>query len=200
MRPNIQVLGGKTGYNDDARYCLVIATKIDGHTYYMSFLSNEGKLTRFGDVARVADWIVLRRKAVPGGVPVPAKPTTTLVSTHVPARPRAAARLAASSRPPSRRSRTSRRPRPDRHAAPEPALAAPAARRHRGTGRSDDAPARLAGSGDRCAADRCGGAHAPVGPRPRYTDLGRPSGHPANSASSLAGVREQVRGGLRWVA
>jgi len=84
VRPNIQVLGGKTGYNDDARYCLVIATKIDGHTYYMSFLSNEGKLTRFGDVARVADWVVLRRKAVPAGVPAPAKSTTTLVSTHAP--------------------------------------------------------------------------------------------------------------------
>jgi serine-type D-Ala-D-Ala endopeptidase (penicillin-binding protein 7) len=61
VRNNIQVLGGKTGYNDDARYCLVIATKIDGHSYFMSFLSNEGKLTRFGDVARVADWVVVRR-------------------------------------------------------------------------------------------------------------------------------------------
>jgi D-alanyl-D-alanine endopeptidase (penicillin-binding protein 7) len=60
VRTNIQVLGGKTGYNDDARYCLVIATKIDGHNYFMSFLSNEGKLTRFGDVARVADWVMVR--------------------------------------------------------------------------------------------------------------------------------------------
>ena len=57
-RGNVQVLGGKTGYNDDARYCLVVACKIDGRPYYMSFLGNEGKLTRFGDVARVADWIV----------------------------------------------------------------------------------------------------------------------------------------------
>jgi D-alanyl-D-alanine carboxypeptidase len=55
------VLAGKTGYNDDARYCLVIATKVDGRPYFMSFLSNEGKLTRFGDVARVADWIVAHR-------------------------------------------------------------------------------------------------------------------------------------------
>jgi serine-type D-Ala-D-Ala endopeptidase (penicillin-binding protein 7) len=57
-RSNVQVLGGKTGYNDDARYCLVIATKVDGRSYYMAFLGNEGKMTRFGDVARVADWIV----------------------------------------------------------------------------------------------------------------------------------------------
>ena len=56
----MKVLGGKTGYNDDARYCLVIATKIDGRMCYMSFLANEGKLTRFGDVARVADWMVGR--------------------------------------------------------------------------------------------------------------------------------------------
>jgi D-alanyl-D-alanine endopeptidase (penicillin-binding protein 7) len=57
-RGNVQLLGGKTGYNDDARYCLVVGTKIDGRTYYMSFLANEGKLTRFGDVARVADWVI----------------------------------------------------------------------------------------------------------------------------------------------
>ena len=54
----MQLLGGKTGYNDFARYCLVVATKIDGRAYYMAFLGDEGKLTRFGDVARVADWIV----------------------------------------------------------------------------------------------------------------------------------------------
>jgi D-alanyl-D-alanine carboxypeptidase len=73
-RSNVQVLGGKTGYNDDARYCLVVATKIDGHVYYMSFLGNEGKLTRFGDVARVADWVVAHpQKATPPG---PGKPAT----------------------------------------------------------------------------------------------------------------------------
>jgi D-alanyl-D-alanine carboxypeptidase len=63
-RGNIQVLAGKTGYNDVARYCLVVATRIDGHLYFMSFLSNEGKLTRFGDVARVADWILSHRPKV----------------------------------------------------------------------------------------------------------------------------------------
>jgi D-alanyl-D-alanine endopeptidase (penicillin-binding protein 7) len=67
IRNNVQVLGGKTGYNDDARYCLVIATKIDGQVCYMSFLANEGKLTRFGDVARVADWLISRRPKVKAG-------------------------------------------------------------------------------------------------------------------------------------
>ena len=74
VRNNVQVLGGKTGYNDDARYCLVLAAKIDGHTCYMSFLANEGKLTRFGDVARVADWMVSPPKAQTGGPALAAPP------------------------------------------------------------------------------------------------------------------------------
>ena len=65
IRRGVEVLAGKTGYNDEARYCLVIATHIAGQTYFMSFLSNEGKLTRFGDVARVADWILLHKAKGP---------------------------------------------------------------------------------------------------------------------------------------
>ena len=83
VRSNIAVLGGKTGYNDDARYCLVIAAKIDGHPYFMSFLGNEGKLTRFGDVARVADWVVSRKpKGVPG--PVADGPGTAVAYEKLP--------------------------------------------------------------------------------------------------------------------
>jgi D-alanyl-D-alanine carboxypeptidase len=78
MRSNVQILGGKTGYNDDARYCLVIGTKIDGHLYFMSFLANEGKLTRFGDVARAADWIISRK---PKGVTPPLPGTSTAMAT-----------------------------------------------------------------------------------------------------------------------
>jgi D-alanyl-D-alanine endopeptidase (penicillin-binding protein 7) len=51
------VVGGKTGYTDLARYCLVIATKIGGHRYAMSFLGAEGELTRFADFNRVCEWI-----------------------------------------------------------------------------------------------------------------------------------------------
>jgi D-alanyl-D-alanine endopeptidase (penicillin-binding protein 7) len=65
QRGNVQVLGGKTGYNDDARYCLVVATRIEGRTYYMAFLGDDGKMTRFGDVARVADWIVSHPQRLP---------------------------------------------------------------------------------------------------------------------------------------
>jgi|HubBroStandDraft_2_1064218.scaffolds.fasta_scaffold12631_2 D-alanyl-D-alanine endopeptidase (penicillin-binding protein 7) len=64
-RGNVQVLGGKTGYNDEARYCLVVATKIDGRVYYMAFLGDDGKMTRFGDVARVADWIISHPQKLP---------------------------------------------------------------------------------------------------------------------------------------
>ncbi len=67
QRGNVQVLGGKTGYNDDARYCLVVATRIEGRTYYMAFLGDDGKMTRFGDVARVADWIISHPQRLPSG-------------------------------------------------------------------------------------------------------------------------------------
>ena len=75
-RSNVQVLGGKTGYNDSARYCLVIAARIAGHNYGMSFLGTEGDLTRFGDVGRVADWIVAHKprrgpSTAPQGPPPP---------------------------------------------------------------------------------------------------------------------------------
>ena len=75
-RGNVQLLGGKTGYNDFARYCLMVATKIDGRAYYMAFLGDEGKLTRFGDVARVADYIVSRKAktAIAAATPAAATP------------------------------------------------------------------------------------------------------------------------------
>jgi len=90
IRRGIEVLGGKTGYNDEARYCLVIATRIAGQTYFMSFLSNEGKLTRFGDVARVADWIVQHRpnkgsELVASGAPGTDKSAAASANAAVPA-------------------------------------------------------------------------------------------------------------------
>jgi serine-type D-Ala-D-Ala endopeptidase (penicillin-binding protein 7) len=88
QRSNVQVLGGKTGYNDDARYCLVVATKIEGRVYYMAFLGDDGKLTRFGDVARVADWLVSHpQKRLPEPVAIgPAGPpgSSGPVRPHIP--------------------------------------------------------------------------------------------------------------------
>jgi serine-type D-Ala-D-Ala endopeptidase (penicillin-binding protein 7) len=88
-RNNVQLLGGKTGYNDIARYCLVVGTKIDGRVFYMSFLGNEGKLTRFGDVARVADWVVSHKPKTAVAVSAPA-PAGTAPSAAAPAAPTAA--------------------------------------------------------------------------------------------------------------
>jgi D-alanyl-D-alanine endopeptidase (penicillin-binding protein 7) len=105
-RGSIQVLAGKTGYNDVARYCLVVATRIDGKLYFMSFLSNEGKLTRFGDVARVADWIVAHKpKGTPSPAPAiasaPAAPLPVGVAAPAPeAAPAAEAPAAAPAAPP----------------------------------------------------------------------------------------------------
>jgi D-alanyl-D-alanine endopeptidase (penicillin-binding protein 7) len=65
-RPNTLVLGAKTGFNNVARYCLVVAARISGRTVAMAFLGTEGEMTRFGDVARVSDWIAAQEsKAQP---------------------------------------------------------------------------------------------------------------------------------------
>jgi len=60
-----QVLGGKTGYTDIARYCLVVAAKIGDREVGMAFLGAEGKLTRFGDFGRAADWLLARPEVKP---------------------------------------------------------------------------------------------------------------------------------------
>jgi serine-type D-Ala-D-Ala endopeptidase (penicillin-binding protein 7) len=57
-RHNTLVLGAKTGFNNAARYCLVLGARVAGRTVAMAFLGTDGEMTRFGDVARVADWVV----------------------------------------------------------------------------------------------------------------------------------------------
>jgi len=52
-----QILGGKTGYTDEARYCLAIAARIGGRRIGMVFLGAEGELTRFADFRRGATWL-----------------------------------------------------------------------------------------------------------------------------------------------
>lgn len=61
--------GGKTGYNDRAGYCLVVAARIvvggggsssKPREVVMAFLGEEGKLTRFADFGRAAQWLVER--------------------------------------------------------------------------------------------------------------------------------------------
>jgi D-alanyl-D-alanine carboxypeptidase len=79
-RANTEILGGKTGYNDSARYCLVLASRMEGHTYGMSFLGTEGKLTRFGDVARTTDWLVVHRPQRSPAAPAPSVDPTPLTT------------------------------------------------------------------------------------------------------------------------
>ncbi len=125
-RGNVQLLGGKTGYNDIARYCLVVGTKIDGRVFYMSFLGNEGKLTRFGDVARVADWVVSHKPKTAVAVAAPAPAAAPVAPA--PAAPTAARRMDARRRRSAlRRRRLLRRRRrpPTPTAAATPAIASP---------------------------------------------------------------------------
>ncbi len=83
-RRNVQVLGGKTGYNDSARYCLVLAARVGERDYGMALLGTEGELTRFGDVARVADWIVTHKpKRGPSTAPQ-GPPPPELILGHLP--------------------------------------------------------------------------------------------------------------------
>jgi len=59
------VLAGKTGYTDVALYCLAIAARFvvneTKHDIAMVFLGAQGKLTRFGDFQRVAQWLNERK-------------------------------------------------------------------------------------------------------------------------------------------
>jgi D-alanyl-D-alanine endopeptidase (penicillin-binding protein 7) len=61
------VLTGKTGYTDLALYCLAIAVRMAAqHDVAMVFLGAVGKMTRFADFQRVAQWLSERKwKSVP---------------------------------------------------------------------------------------------------------------------------------------
>jgi D-alanyl-D-alanine endopeptidase (penicillin-binding protein 7) len=89
-----QVHGGKTGYTDIARYCLVVAAKVGDRDVAMAFLGAEGKLTRFGDFTRAADWLLghpeLRAatagtSAGPGVVAAESKPSGNAAAGGAPA-------------------------------------------------------------------------------------------------------------------
>ncbi len=54
------VLTGKTGYTDLALYCLAIAVRMSAaqsHDVAMVFLGAAGKMTRFADFQRTAQWL-----------------------------------------------------------------------------------------------------------------------------------------------
>jgi len=51
------VTGGKTGYTRPAGYCFITGAKISDRNVVMAFLGADGKLTRFDDFNRVAEWL-----------------------------------------------------------------------------------------------------------------------------------------------
>jgi D-alanyl-D-alanine endopeptidase (penicillin-binding protein 7) len=51
------VTGGKTGYTTAAGYCFITGARFDDREVVMAFLGAEGKLTRFGDFNRIAEWL-----------------------------------------------------------------------------------------------------------------------------------------------
>lgn len=52
-----KVVGGKTGYTTAAGYCLVNGAMVGGREVVTAFLGGDGKLTRFADFGRVAEWL-----------------------------------------------------------------------------------------------------------------------------------------------
>lgn len=54
----------KTGFTNEAGRCLVMQAKVDGRPLTMVFLDSTGTLTRYGDAARVRQW--LQQRAVAG--------------------------------------------------------------------------------------------------------------------------------------
>jgi serine-type D-Ala-D-Ala endopeptidase (penicillin-binding protein 7) len=58
----IEVITGKTGYTDLALYCLVVAVRMaNQRPVAMVFLGAVGKMTRFADFSRVAQWLTERK-------------------------------------------------------------------------------------------------------------------------------------------
>lgn len=57
LEKRYDVIGGKTGYTDAAGYCYITAARLGGKEVVMAFLGAEGKLTRFADFNRVAEWL-----------------------------------------------------------------------------------------------------------------------------------------------
>jgi len=51
------VIGGKTGYTQQAGYCFITGVRLDDRKLVMAFLGADGKLTRFGDFNRLAAWL-----------------------------------------------------------------------------------------------------------------------------------------------
>lgn len=91
-----RVLGGKTGYNDRAGYCLVVAARVPAGTgpkgerrereVAMAFLGEEGELTRFADFGRAAQWLEERKPLLTSENEAQRPPAPAPTSTRLHAR------------------------------------------------------------------------------------------------------------------
>jgi D-alanyl-D-alanine endopeptidase (penicillin-binding protein 7) len=82
------VIGGKTGYTTAAGYCFITGARFEKREILMAFLGADGKLTRFGDFNRVAQWI---DRGAPGSKIATKRPRRTPPKLDVEARGRVAA-------------------------------------------------------------------------------------------------------------
>lgn len=52
-----KIIAGKTGYTDEALYCLVVASELGGRRLVTVILGAYGELTRYGDYSRLKSWL-----------------------------------------------------------------------------------------------------------------------------------------------
>ena len=65
MSGSLDILGGKTGYTDLARYCLAVAMQLpERGSVGVVVMGADGKLTRFADVRRIVKWLGKREAIV----------------------------------------------------------------------------------------------------------------------------------------
>jgi len=56
-----RIRGGKTGWTEEAGYCLIISAEIGERTVVMAFLGAKHKDARYGDFAKIAEWLAESR-------------------------------------------------------------------------------------------------------------------------------------------
>jgi D-alanyl-D-alanine endopeptidase (penicillin-binding protein 7) len=70
------ILGGKTGWTEDAGYCQVVAAEIRGRVVVMAFLGARYKAARFDDFVALADWLDSVTSSAPDRAPVQPRPAS----------------------------------------------------------------------------------------------------------------------------
>ena len=71
MSGSLDVIGGKTGYTDLARYCLAVALQMpERGSVGVVVMGAEGKLTRFADVRRILKWLGKKDAVVATSAPI----------------------------------------------------------------------------------------------------------------------------------